>query len=81
MKDKIQAQQFVSSILGPYGYVIGSDAKTVEMARKAVDSVNALLAQGDFSAADEMIDRLSRSMNQPFRAEFLHAVEFDEFVR
>lgn len=56
-------------------YTIGSDEKTVKIAKEMNDKVNALLAKGDFDEADKLIDSALSSPNQPFRAEFLHQVE------
>lgn len=56
-------------------YVIGSDAKTVKIAKEMNDKVNDLLSKGDFDGADKLIDAALSSPNQPFRAEFLHQVE------
>lgn len=56
-------------------YAIGSDKKTVKIAKELNDKINALLADGKFDDAERMIDEALSSPNQPFRAEFLHQVE------
>ena len=56
-------------------YAIGSDKKTVQIAKELNDKINGLLALGNFEEADKMIDAALSSPNQPFRAEFLHQVE------
>ena len=57
------------------GYVIGSDKKTVQIAKQWNDKINELLTVGDFEEADRMVDEALSSPNQPFRHEFLHQVE------
>jgi hypothetical protein len=61
------------------GYVIGSDKKTVKIAKQLNDKINQLLTVGDFEEAEKMIDAALSSPNQPFRAEFLHQVEICVF--
>lgn len=56
-------------------YIVGSDKKTVEIAKELNDKINQLLTVGDFEEAEKMIDAALSSPNQPFRAEFLHQVE------
>ena len=56
-------------------YAIGSDKKTVKMAKELNDKINKLLEVGDFEEAEKLIDAGLSSPNQPFRAEFLHQVE------
>lgn len=56
-------------------YSIGSDKKTVQIAKEMNDKINKLLAAGDFQEADKLIDQAMSSPNRPFFAEFLHQVE------
>lgn len=56
-------------------YSIGSDAKTVAIAKAANEKINQLLTAGDFEGADNEIDKVMSSPNKPFIAEFLHQVE------
>jgi hypothetical protein len=56
-------------------YTIGSDKKTVQIAKEMNDKINQLLAVGNFEEADKMINDALSSPNQSFRAEFLHQVE------
>lgn len=56
-------------------YAIGSDKKTVQIAKEMNDKINQLLAVGNFEEADKMINDALSSPNQPFRAEFLNQVE------
>jgi hypothetical protein len=56
-------------------YVIGSDKKTVSIAKQINDKINELTTIGNFEEAERMIEVALSSPNQPFRAEFLHQVE------
>jgi hypothetical protein len=56
-------------------YAIGSDKKTVKIAKEMNDKINALTTVGKFDEAERMIEVALSSPNQPFRAEFLHQVE------
>lgn len=56
-------------------YIVGSDRKTAEQAKAINDKVNALLTDGDFVAAERLVDVALSSPNIPFRMEFLHQVE------
>jgi len=56
-------------------YAIGSDKKTVKMAKELNDRINGLLARGEFEEAERLIDAGLSTPNHPFRAEFLHQVE------
>ena len=57
-------------------YVIGSDKKTVSIAKQINDKINELTNIGNFEEAERMIEKALSSPNQPFRAEFLYQVEF-----
>lgn len=53
-------------------YVIGSDKKTVEIARDVVRLSDEARNRGDWQEAWAIVERAMRSPNRPFKAELEH---------
>ncbi len=58
-------------------YIVGSDKKTVEIARDVLRRSDEALASGDWQEAFAIIDRASHSPNQPFVAELMAQLKQD----
>lgn len=56
-------------------YVVGSDPKTVKIAKQINRVINSALERGDFAEADRLVDVALSTMNIPLRMEILHQVE------
>lgn len=55
-------------------YIIGSDAKTAELAKALIDKIQCAIDAENFEEAEKLISIGCNAVNRPFRAEFLALV-------